>query len=50
LNDAYGRLSLTHHISDTVSITPFVGGSILIDDDDEGDDQSFAGLWFEVRF
>lgn len=50
MNDAYGRLSLTHHISDTVSITPFVGGSILIDDDDEGDDQSFAGLWFEVRF
>lgn len=50
MNDAYGRLSLTHHISDTVSITPFVGGSLLIDDDDEGDDESFAGLWFEVRF
>lgn len=50
LNDAYGRLSLTHHLSDTVSITPFIGGSVLLDDEDSGDDQTFAGMWFEVRF
>ena len=25
INDAYGRLSLTHHLSDTVSITPLSG-------------------------
>jgi len=30
MNDAYGRLSLTYHISDTVSITPFAGGSVLL--------------------
>lgn len=50
LNDAYGRLSLTYHISETVSITPFVGGSVLLDDDDAGNDQAFGGVWFEVRF
>lgn len=50
LNDAYGRFSLTYHISESVSITPFVGGSVLLDNDDAGDDQAFGGLWFEVRF
>lgn len=50
MNDAYGRLSLTHHLSETVSITPYLGGSLLLDSSDAGDDQAFAGLWFEVRF
>ncbi len=50
LNDAYTRLSLTYNISDTVSITPFVGGSTLLDSNDLGDDQTFGGVWFEVRF
>lgn len=50
LNDAYGRLSLTHHLCKTVSISPFIGGSVLLDDEDSGDDQTFAGMWFEVRF
>lgn len=50
MNDAYSRLSFTYHISETVSITPFVGGSVLLDDNDPGDDQAFGGVWFEVRF
>ena len=50
LNDAYSRLSLTYHISNAVSITPFIGGSVLLDSNDAGDDQAFGGLWFEVRF
>ena len=50
LNDAYGRLSITYHLSDTVSITPFAGGSVLLDDDDAGDDQAYGGVWFEFRF
>jgi len=50
MNDAYGRLSLTYHISDTVSITPFAGGSVLLDSDDIGDDQAYGGVWFEFRF
>lgn len=50
MNDVYGRLSLTYHLSDTLSITPFVGGSVLLDDNTAGDDQAFGGLWFAVRF
>ncbi len=50
LNDLYARLSLTYLVSDTVSITPFVGTSILLDDDDPGDSSTYAGLWFEVSF
>ncbi len=49
-NDVYGRASLTYNISDTVSITPFVGGSALLDSDDIGGDNAFGGIWFEVRF
>ena len=55
INDLYARLSYTYHISETVSVTPFVGTSILIDDDSNvagviNDDSTFGGLWFVVRF
>ncbi len=50
LNDAYARISVTYHISDTVSIAPFAGTSILLDNDDAGDDTNYLGLWFEVSF
>lgn len=55
INDIYIRLSLTYHISETVSVTPFVGTSILIEDDSTfpgviNDDTTYAGLWFVVRF
>ena len=50
MNDAYSRLSFTYHISETVSVTPYVGGSVLLDDNDAGGDQAFGGIWFEVRF
>jgi len=49
-NDVYGRLSLTYNISDAVSVTPYVGGSALLDNDDLGDDNAFGGIWFVVRF
>lgn len=49
-NDVYGRAALTYNISDTVSITPFIGGSVLLDSNDIGDDNAFGGIWFEVRF
>ncbi|NWK57414.1 hypothetical protein HW115_17480 [Verrucomicrobiaceae bacterium N1E253] len=49
-NDVYARASLTYNISDTVSVTPFIGGSALLDSDDIGDDTAFGGIWFEVRF
>ncbi|HCC21679.1 MAG TPA: hypothetical protein DEP88_10585 [Verrucomicrobiales bacterium] len=50
LNDIYGRISLTYHISDSVSITPYLGGSALLDSSDPGSDMAFSGVWFEVRF
>ncbi len=50
MNDAYSRLAFTYHISETVSVTPFVGASVLLDSNDVGDDQVFGGVWFEVRF
>lgn len=54
-NDAYTRLSLTYHVSEAVSVTPFVGASFLIDDESTvpgviNDDSVFGGLWFVVRF
>jgi hypothetical protein len=49
-NDVYSRISLTYNISETVSVTPFFGGSALLDSDDVGDDTAFGGVWFEVRF
>ncbi len=55
INDIYARLSYTYHISETVSLTPYLGTSLLIDDDSTepgiiNDDSTFAGLWFVVRF
>ena len=55
INDIYARLSFTYHISETVSVTPFIGTSILIEDDSTvpgilNDDTTFGGLWFVVRF
>lgn len=49
-NDFYGRASLTYTINNTVSVTPFAGWSLLLDDDDTENDRVFAGLWFEVVF
>lgn len=49
-NDFYGRLAYTYLINNSVSLTPFVGWSQLLDDDDLGGDHLFVGLWFEVIF
>lgn len=49
-NDVYGRLSLTYNISDSVSLTPFVGGAAMLDSDDIRDNHAFGGIWFIVRF
>ncbi|BDS08661.1 hypothetical protein NT6N_37010 [Oceaniferula spumae] len=55
INDVYSRLSLTYHISEAVSVTPFIGASLLIDDDSTvpgviNDDSAYGGIWFVVRF
>lgn len=49
-NDLYARASYTYNVSDTVSISPFVGTSILLDNDDNGHSTNYGGLWFEINF
>jgi len=49
-NDVYGRISLTYNITEAVSVTPYFGGSALLDSNDLGDDNAFGGIWFVVRF
>lgn len=48
LHDYFGRASLTYNLNGMVSITPFVGWSIELDDADG--DELYGGLWFEVSF
>ena len=48
LNDFHGRASLTYNVSSAVSLTPFVGWSVEIEDADG--DELFGGLWFSVVF
>lgn len=48
LHDYFGRVSVTYNINSMISVTPFVGWSLEIDDGDG--DQLYGGLWFEVSF
>lgn len=47
-NDVFGRASVTYNVNRSVSLTPFVGWSLEIEDGDG--DEVFGGLWFEVSF
>jgi len=49
LNDAFLRATLTYGVSSTVSFSPYIGTSIQLDDE-EADDEFYAGLLFEVIF
>lgn len=46
--DLYTRLSYTYNVATNVSITPFIGSTLAVDQD--ASDTLFAGLWFEVTF
>ncbi len=48
VNDFYGRASLTYNVNSQISLTPFLGWSLEIEDGDG--DELFGGLWFEVSF
>jgi hypothetical protein len=48
LNDFYGRASFTYNVNSMISLTPFVGWSLEIEDGDG--DELLGGLWFEVSF
>lgn len=47
-NDFYGRASVTYNVNSAVSLSPFVGWSIELEDADGN--EVFGGLWFEVSF
>jgi len=48
-NDLYTRVTYTYAISDRISLTPFLGTTLQLNDHD-GSDLAFGGLWFEVNF
>lgn len=48
INDAYGRLSITYNINSFLSISPFAGYSIGLDDN--ATDEAYAGIWLAVSF
>ena len=48
LNDAFGRISYTYKVAHNVSLTPFLGISLGLDEPDES--TVFGGVWFEVTF
>lgn len=48
-NDVYSKLSYTYNATKQVSLTPFIGTSLQLDDKN-GSDHLFGGLWFEVSF
>lgn len=45
-HDAYGSLDYTYTVSDTVSITPYVGFSLV----EKGKNRVFGGVWLEAQF
>lgn len=47
-NDFYGRAALTYNVNRMISLTPFVGWSLELDEADGH--ELFRGLWFEVSF
>lgn len=50
LNDIFAKLSYTYNINQSVSISPYVGTSVLLDNDDTGSDSLYGGIYFAVSF
>ncbi len=48
LNDFYGRLSLTYNVNSFLSLTPFAGYSLSLEED--ASDEAYAGIWLAVSF
>lgn len=47
-NDIFGRVSYTYKVAQNVSLSPFIGTSLGLDEPDES--RLFGGVWFEVTF
>ena len=50
LNDAFAKLSYTYNIDQSISISPYLGSSLLLDKNDIGSDSLYAGIYFTVNF
>ncbi|MEM9080212.1 MAG: hypothetical protein AAGC74_05905, partial [Verrucomicrobiota bacterium] len=48
LNDYYGRISLTYNLNSTISLSPFLGFSIPLED--HSSNTVYGGFWFAVSF
>ncbi|MFD2158391.1 hypothetical protein ACFSW8_05735 [Rubritalea tangerina] len=49
-NDFFAKVSYTYNINQMVSISPYVGTSILLDNKDLGRDSLHGGIYFAVSF
>lgn len=49
-NDVFAKLAYTYDINQTVSVSPYIATSILLDDDELGNDSFFGGVYFAVSF
>lgn len=50
LNDLFAKFSYTYNINKSVSISPYIASSVLLDSDDAGQDSFFGGVYFAVSF
>lgn len=50
LNDLFAKVSYTYNINQSVSISPYIASSVLLDSDDAGNDSFFGGVYFAVSF
>lgn len=50
LNDFFSKCIYTYNINQNVSISPYIGTSILLDNDDAEGDSLFGGVYFSVAF
>ena len=50
MNDVFAKVSYTYNINQSVSVSPYLGTSLLLDEDDSGGDSLFAGVYFAISF
>ena len=49
-NDAFGKISFTQNINQSLSITPYLGASLLLDDYESASDSYYGGIYLAVSF
>lgn len=50
LNNAFAKISYSYNINSSVSISPYIGGSLLLDNQENRSDSLNAGIYFAVSF